>query len=180
MCRNIKTLFNFEPPATELEIRDASLQFVRKLSGFNVPSQANREAFDRVQVRAKHLVNVSRVDTRTDFLGESLESPLFLCPVSSLKAFHGEGEIAAARAARAERTPQGLSTLTTSKIEDVVAARGEPVWFQLYPSDDAAVMKAIVKRAEAAGWPRSRSVAPSSALRAGSSRRRSASMAMRS
>lgn len=47
MCRNIKTLFNFEPPATELEIRDASLQFVRKLSGFNVPSQANRAAFDR-------------------------------------------------------------------------------------------------------------------------------------
>ncbi len=47
MCRSIKTLFNFEPPATELEIRDASLQFVRKLSGFNVPSQANQAAFDR-------------------------------------------------------------------------------------------------------------------------------------
>lgn len=47
MCRNIKTLFNFEPPATELEIRDAALQFVRKLSGFNVPSKANAEAFDR-------------------------------------------------------------------------------------------------------------------------------------
>ena len=47
MCRNIKTLFNFEPPATELEIRDAALQFVRKLSGFNVPSQANTEAFER-------------------------------------------------------------------------------------------------------------------------------------
>ena len=47
MCRNIRTLFNFEPPATELEIRDASLQFVRKLSGFNVPSKANEEAFNR-------------------------------------------------------------------------------------------------------------------------------------
>jgi hypothetical protein len=47
MCRNIKTLFNFEPPATDLEIRDASLQFVRKLSGFNAPSQANQAAFDR-------------------------------------------------------------------------------------------------------------------------------------
>ena len=47
MCRNIKTLFNFTPPATELEIRDASLQFVRKLSGFNVPSQANEAAFER-------------------------------------------------------------------------------------------------------------------------------------
>ena len=46
MCRNIRTLFNFEPPATELEIRDASLQFVRKLSGFNVPSKANEQAFE--------------------------------------------------------------------------------------------------------------------------------------
>ena len=47
MCRNIKTLFNFDPPATEIEIRDASLQFVRKLSGFTVPSKANEEAFER-------------------------------------------------------------------------------------------------------------------------------------
>jgi hypothetical protein len=47
MCRNIKTLFNFEPPATELEIRDAALQFVRKLSGFTVPSKANEAAFER-------------------------------------------------------------------------------------------------------------------------------------
>jgi hypothetical protein len=47
MCRNIKTLFNFDPPATEAEVRDASLQFVRKLSGFNLPSKANEAAFDR-------------------------------------------------------------------------------------------------------------------------------------
>jgi len=46
MCRNIKTLFNFEPPATHDEIRAASLQFVRKLSGFNTPSKANKPAFD--------------------------------------------------------------------------------------------------------------------------------------
>jgi hypothetical protein len=47
MCRNIKTLFNFEPPATEEEIRASSLQFVRKLSGFHTPSKANEAAFDR-------------------------------------------------------------------------------------------------------------------------------------
>jgi hypothetical protein len=47
MCRNIKTLFNFEPPATEDEIRASALQFVRKLSGFNKPSQVNAAAFDR-------------------------------------------------------------------------------------------------------------------------------------
>jgi len=61
MCRNIKTLFNFEPPATELEIRDASLQFVRKLSGFNLPSAANQPAFDRaveeVAGAARTLIN---------------------------------------------------------------------------------------------------------------------------
>jgi hypothetical protein len=47
MCRNIRTLFNFEPPATEAEIRAASLQFVRKLTGFNAPSKGNQVAFDR-------------------------------------------------------------------------------------------------------------------------------------
>ncbi len=60
MCRNIKTLFNFEPPATELEIRDASLQFVRKLSGFSVPSKANEAAFNQavedVAVAARRLI----------------------------------------------------------------------------------------------------------------------------
>jgi hypothetical protein len=60
MCRNIKTLFNFEPPATEDEIQASALQFVRKLSGFNKPSQANEAAFDRavaeVSVSARRLL----------------------------------------------------------------------------------------------------------------------------
>jgi hypothetical protein len=47
MCRNIRTLFNFDPPATEDEVRASALQFVRKLSGFNAPSKANAAAFDR-------------------------------------------------------------------------------------------------------------------------------------
>jgi hypothetical protein len=61
MCRNIKTLFNFDPPATEEEIRAASLQFVRKLSGFNAPSKANEEAFnsaiDDVAAVARRLID---------------------------------------------------------------------------------------------------------------------------
>jgi hypothetical protein len=47
MCRNIRTLYNFEPPATEEEVRSAALQYVRKVSGFNKPSQANEVAFER-------------------------------------------------------------------------------------------------------------------------------------
>jgi hypothetical protein len=57
MCRSIKTLFNFEPPATDEEIRSASLQFVRKLSGFNAPSKANQAAFDQaVDDTLRHLL----------------------------------------------------------------------------------------------------------------------------
>ena len=74
MCRNIKALFNFEPPATESEIREASLQFVRKLSGFNAPSQANQAAFDRAveeigasaRVLIASLVTSSRPRTRSE------------------------------------------------------------------------------------------------------------------
>lgn len=71
MCRNIRTLFNFEPPATELEIRDASLQFVRKLSGFSVPSKANEAAFERaveeVTASARQLIQalVTTAEPRT-------------------------------------------------------------------------------------------------------------------
>jgi hypothetical protein len=61
MCRNIKTLFNFDPPATDEEIRAASLQFVRKLSGFNAPSKANTTAFERaideVSATARRLID---------------------------------------------------------------------------------------------------------------------------
>lgn len=70
MCRNIKTLFNFQPPASEDEIRAASLQFVRKLSGFNSPSKANQLAFDRaideVAVAARALIDslVTTADPR--------------------------------------------------------------------------------------------------------------------
>jgi hypothetical protein len=61
MCRNIKTLFNFDPPATDKEVRDASLQFVRKLSGYNSPSKANEAAFnaaiDDVFAAARKLID---------------------------------------------------------------------------------------------------------------------------
>ena len=60
MCRNIKNLFNFDPPATEAEIRDASIQFVRKICGFTNPSKANEKAFERaveqVEVSARTLM----------------------------------------------------------------------------------------------------------------------------
>ncbi len=76
MCRNIRTLFNFEPPATELEIRDASLQFVRKLSGFSVPSQANQAAFDLAveQVAASARTLIASLTTSSPPRNRELEA----------------------------------------------------------------------------------------------------------
>ena len=76
MCRSIKTLFNFEPPATELEIHDASLQFVRKLSGFNLPSAANQAAFDRAvaEIAASARLLIASLVTRADPRQRELEA----------------------------------------------------------------------------------------------------------
>lgn len=76
MCRNIKTLFNFEPPATPDEIRAASLQFVRKLSGFNTPSKANQAAFDQAvnEVTATATVLLGSLITLADPRNREVEA----------------------------------------------------------------------------------------------------------
>ncbi len=76
MCRNIRTLFNFEPPASELEIRDASLQFVRKLSGFSVPSKANEAAFDAAveQIAATARVLIESLVTTAEPRDRAIEA----------------------------------------------------------------------------------------------------------
>ena len=76
MCRSIKTLFNFEPPATDEEVRAASLQFVRKLSGFNHPSRANAAAFDRAvdEVAASARVLIASLVTTADPRDREIEA----------------------------------------------------------------------------------------------------------
>jgi hypothetical protein len=74
MCRNIKTLFNFEPPATEAEIRASALQFVRKVSGFNKPSQANSEAFEHAVDEVTEATVRSRLRKRKSVRGCASDS----------------------------------------------------------------------------------------------------------
>lgn len=114
---------------------------------------ANRKAFEKVYLRPLRLVDTTRIDTRLTLLGQELASPILLAPAGSQKAFHPDGELATARAARSRGHLQILSNVTTVAIEDVIAARGEPVWFQLYPTTDWAVAQKMVARAERAGAP---------------------------
>jgi isopentenyl diphosphate isomerase/L-lactate dehydrogenase-like FMN-dependent dehydrogenase len=112
---------------------------------------ANRTAFEKVYLRAMRLVDTQHIDTRTELLGSQLKSPLVIAPVGSQKAFHAEGELATARAARTHDTLQILSNVATHSIEDVIAARGAPVGFQLYPTSDWSVTQKMLTRAEQAG-----------------------------
>ena len=115
--------------------------------------RANREGYSRIQIRARRLVDVENTDMSVNLFGTKWNSPIVLSPVSAQKAFHPEGEVAVARAARAKGHLMMLSTVATSSIEDVTAAAGTPVWQQLYPTNVWDVSRAIVKRAEAAGSP---------------------------
>ena len=115
--------------------------------------RANREGFAKFQIRPRRLVDTSRVDMSVQLFGAKWPTPIVLAPVSSLRAFDPDGDIAVARAARVRNHLQILSTLSTASVEDVTAAREAPVWFQLYPTSNAVVTRALVKRAQAAGCP---------------------------
>jgi len=115
--------------------------------------RANREGYSRIQIRPRRLVDVEKLDMSVRLFGVTWNSPLVICPIGSEKAFHSDGAVGIARAARAKNHLQILSTVTTSSVEEVIAARGMPVWQQLYPTNVWEVTRAIVKRAEAAGCP---------------------------
>jgi 4-hydroxymandelate oxidase len=114
---------------------------------------ANRAGFQKFEIRSRRLVDVEKIDLSVRLFGTEWSSPVVLSPAGSQKAFHPGGEIAVARAARAKGHLQILSTVSTSSIEDVTAARGAPVWFQLYAVNDWQVVQGMVKRAEKAGCP---------------------------
>ncbi len=113
----------------------------------------NRESFAHYQLRPRRLVDVSKPDLRTEIFGVTWESPIFLCPVGGQKMFNPEGEVAVARAAKAKKATQILSTVSSSSMEDVARALGGPLWYQLYMPVNWEGTEKIVRRAEAAGCP---------------------------
>lgn len=117
----------------------------------NETLSANRRAFEQVYLRPQRMVNTSRISLETTLLGESLQSPIVLAPVGSQGAFHPDAEIATVRAARAQGHLQILSNVTSNPIEAVIATRGEPVWFQLYPTNQWSTAQTMLERAERAG-----------------------------
>jgi isopentenyl diphosphate isomerase/L-lactate dehydrogenase-like FMN-dependent dehydrogenase len=114
---------------------------------------ANRAGFAKYQLRVRRMIDITAIDMSVTIFGQKWDSPIVLCPVSSLQAFHPEGEVGAAKAALARKHLQMCSTLSSYSIEKVQEARGGGVWFQLYATDQFDVTTALLKRAHAAACP---------------------------
>ncbi|HEY9226191.1 MAG TPA: alpha-hydroxy acid oxidase [Gemmatimonadaceae bacterium] len=145
-------VFDFEPVARR-KIPHAHWGYLSTGTDDDATIRANREGYGKWDLRVRRLVDISKIDTSVTLIGTKWDTPIFICPVGSQRAFHAEGEIAVARAAKAKGHLQILSNVATTSIEDVIAARGAPVWSQLYHRPDWNQTKQMIKRAEAAGAP---------------------------
>jgi isopentenyl diphosphate isomerase/L-lactate dehydrogenase-like FMN-dependent dehydrogenase len=148
--REALDVFDFEPVAHK-NVPVAHFAYMASGIDDEVTLRANREGFQKFQLRPRRLVDVSTLDTRMELFGETYRSPIVVAPTGSNHAFHADGELAVARAARVGDHLEMLSTVATTSIEDAIAARGRPVWFQLYPTDRWEVTEGLAKRAEKAG-----------------------------
>jgi 4-hydroxymandelate oxidase len=145
-------VMDFEPVARKA-LPPAHFGFLATGVDDDATVRANHEGFSKLQIRSRRLVDVSNIDMSARLFGTSWDNPIALSPVGDQKAFHPEGEVAVARAARAKGHLQILSTVTSYSVEDVTAARGAPIWFQLYVNNVWDIVRAVIKRAEAAGCP---------------------------
>jgi 4-hydroxymandelate oxidase len=120
-------------------------------AGDEITLRDNVAAFQRIKLMPRVLRDVTRRDLGTTVLGQPIEMPVLLAPVSCPARFHPDGELAVARAAGKAGTIYAVSTGTCFSIEEIAQASHGPLWFQLYAYSDRAFTQALIERAQAAG-----------------------------
>ena len=143
-------VFDFEPVMRK-NVPPAHFGYMASGIDDEVTLRANRADFQKFQLRPRRLVDVSKVDMSVTLFGQKYDSPIFIAPTGTNKSYHQDGESAVARAAKVGNHLQILSTQTTVSPEEVIAAQGKPIWYQLYATNKWEVAKAFVTRAEKAG-----------------------------
>ncbi len=112
----------------------------------------NHEAYEKIRLMPRALVDVSQLDTSVQLLGRKLAFPILLAPTAYQKLSHPDGELATVRGASDAGATMVLSTMSTVSLEDVAAAAKTPLWFQLYVQPDREFTRDLVQRAEKAGY----------------------------
>jgi isopentenyl diphosphate isomerase/L-lactate dehydrogenase-like FMN-dependent dehydrogenase len=151
-ARDVLSVMDFEALA-KTKLPPAHWGYMASGVDDNLTLQANVAAYKTIQLRPRRLVDVSKIDTGVELFGQRFASPIFICPVGGHRMFHSDGEVATARAAKAKNAMQVLSTQTSIAVEDVIAARGGGLWYQLYMPQAWEDTEKLVRRVEAAGCP---------------------------
>lgn len=147
-------VFDFDA-AARVKLTPAHYEFITDGSFNNETLHANREGFQKYEVRLRRLSGITQVDQSVKLFGRTWESPIFFCPVGRMNAYYPDGAVVVAQAAKATRTLQILAgsaaiLIDPRGIENVVAARGEPVWFAGLGSS---LDEATLRRIESTGCP---------------------------
>src|SRR5690349_9437416 len=152
VARDVLSILDFEALARP-KLPPAHWGYVASGVDDDLTLRANVAAYKAIQLRPRRLVDVSKIDTGVELFGQRLASPIFICPIGGHRMFHPDGEVATARAAKTRNALQILSTQTSIAVEDVMAARGGGLWYQLYMPQTWEDAEKLVRRVEAAGCP---------------------------
>jgi 4-hydroxymandelate oxidase len=148
--RQLLNLADYEARARE-RMAPASWEYVSGAAADEITLRWNREAFDRVALMPRVLVDVSRLDTRVTLLGHELPFPILLAPTGFQRLVHREGEVGVARGAGTARALLVMSSAASTAVEDIAKAASGPLWFQLYVQRDRGFTRELVARAQQAG-----------------------------
>ncbi len=141
---------DFEPLAKE-KMSHLAWEYINGASADELTLRWNREAYQRIRLKPRVLVDVSQLDTRVTLFGQEHPFPILLAPTAYHKLVHPEGEVATVRGAGAAGATMVLSSFSTTSVEEVTAAAKAPVWMQLYAQTDHGFTRDLVQRVEAAG-----------------------------
>jgi 4-hydroxymandelate oxidase len=144
------SLADFEVAARG-RLSDTAYAYVAGGAGDEVTVRWNREAFDKLELRPRTMVDVSNIDTRVSVLGVALPHPILLAPTGYHRLIHPDGEIATVQGAGAAQALLVVSSSATTPIEQIARAASRPLWFQLYMQEDRGFVKELVARVESAG-----------------------------
>jgi 4-hydroxymandelate oxidase len=144
-------LFELEDLAHE-RLPSTAYDYYSSGASDEITLRENHAAYDRLRLRYRVLVDVSRRDLSTTVLGQPVAMPILIAPTAFHRMAHPDGELATARAAARAGTLMVLSTLSNTSLEDVAATAQAPLWFQLYVYRDRAATRALIQRVEAASY----------------------------
>ncbi len=145
---NLRELESF---ASE-KLQQMTFEYYAGGAGDEITLRDNIEAFDRIKLRPKMLVDLSGLTMAVDLFGTSIDMPVLIAPMAFHRLAHEEGEEAMAKAAARANTIMTVSTLATASLEEIANASNGPLWFQLYVYKDRAITVDLVSRAKAAGY----------------------------